>query len=331
MKHLLCLVLLLVLRGTSPAQESTVYAPVVATKLFVVGAANPQTGLRIQRTSDDTTWRQSGPDNTRSFDIAVDPSSKGKLMYMAAGNGLHKTTDGGMHWKIVTSWRITEILGVTLDDRNPQSVYLATAYGVFKTTDGGNTWQEKNKGRQSNFTANVVVDRRNSRTVYCSGEDGVYASYDGGETWERMALSVSNIRFIAQHPDDPDMLIAGTENNGMYISRNAGLWWSKSEAGVDHTTFYTIAFDPNNNDVIYAGGYLTGVYKSTDRGQSWSRGNEGLTPLTIHALAVDPLDSDRLYAGSYGKGIYRSDDAGAHWRSAGLATALIWRIHIHPY
>jgi photosystem II stability/assembly factor-like uncharacterized protein len=331
MKHILCTVSLLLLHSISTAQESTVYAPVVATKLFVVGAANPQTGLRIQQPSDDTTWRQSGPDNIRAFDVAIDPSSGGKVVYMAAGNGLHKTTDGGKHWKIVTSWRITEILGVTLDERNPQTVYLATAYGVVKTDDGGKTWREKNNGRGSNFTSNVIVDHSNSRTVYCSGEDGAYASYDAGDTWQRMNLSVSNVRIIAQHPNDPEMLIAGTEYNGIYVSRNAGLWWGKSEAGVDHTTFYTMAFDPNDDDVIYAGGYLTGVYKSTDRGRSWSRGNEGLTPLTIHALAVDPLDSNRLYAGSYGKGIYRSEDAGAHWRSAGLSTALIWRIHIHPY
>lgn len=321
----------MLLQCSSEAQESTVYAPVVATKLFVVGAANPQTGLRFQHPSDDTTWQQSGPDNTRAFDVAVDPSSQGMVVYMAAGNGLHKTTDGGKHWKIVTNWQITEILGVTLDERNPRTVYLATPYGIYKTDDGGKSWREKNTGRHSHFTSNVLVDHSNSRTVYCSGEDGAYASYDGGDSWQRMSLSISNVRIIMQHPVDPAMLVVGTEYNGIYVSRNGGIWWTRSEAGVDHTTFYTFAFDRNNDDVIYAGGYLTGVYKSTDRGRTWSRGNEGLTPLTIHSLAVDPMNSSRIYAGSYGKGIYRSEDAGARWRSAGLSTALIWRIDIQPH
>ena len=52
--------LLLAAAGTTArAQESTVYATVVSTKLFVVGAANPRTGLHFQTTGGDTLAQKS--------------------------------------------------------------------------------------------------------------------------------------------------------------------------------------------------------------------------------------------------------------------------------
>ncbi len=321
----------LLLTLQAKAQESTVYAPVLSTRLFVVGAANPQTGLRYQHPSDDTTWMSSGPDNIRAFDIAADPASRGKILYMASGNGLHKTTDGGKRWKIVTGWDITEILCVALDPHNSQTVYLASAYGINKSTDGGNTWSLKNNGLGSTYTPNVVVDYQTPGRLYCSADDGVYTSSDGGDSWHKLGLNVGHIRVIEQSPHNPAVLIAGTEDNGIYMTRNGGEWWTKSESGVDQTTFYAFAFDPRHDNVIYAGGYLTGIYKSTDGGSSWHRGINEITPVTIHAIAVDPTNNDRVYAGSYEMGIYRSDDAGKHWRTAGLSTALIWKMEIQPY
>lgn len=325
-----CLLLSLALIGLirpAASQESTVFASVVATKLFVVGAPNPQTGLFYQHPSADTVWDHAGPKNIRAFGFALGPG--GSAWYIAAGNGVHKSTDGGKTWRITTTWRMTEVLWVEPDPRDGNTVYAATPYGVFGTHDGCATWQDLSAGITGGFTSCVRVDNHDSRLLYCAAEEGAFLSADRGVTWKRMGLSVRGVRTITQHPVDPRILIAGTEENGIYVTRNGGTWWEKSEAGVDHTTFYAVAFDPTAPDTVYAAGYVTGVYRSIDGGQRWARMNQGLTNLTFHSLAVDPKNGRRVYAASHGGGIFRTDTAGESWRNVGRDGAQVWHIEIH--
>ena len=312
--------------------QSTVYASVVSTKLFVVGAANANTGLYYQRPGVDTAWTHSGANRIRAFGVATELSAKGKIMYISSGNGLHKTTDGGKIWRITTGWEITEVLGVTPDQRNGDVVYIATAYGIYKTTDGCVTWKEMNNGLPTlSFTSCVIIDFSDPNKLFCATEDGIYVSNNGARTWKRTGLHVANARVIVQHPTDPATLFAGMENDGIYVTRNGGAWWTKCEAGIDHTTFYAIAFDPTHPDTMYAGGYVSGVYRSIDGGISWKRQGSGIEYQNFHSIAVDPTDGNRVFAGTIFSGIYRSDDAGEHWENAGLPGAQVYRVIIQPY
>ena len=323
---------ILLIRTGAVAQQSTVYTTVLSTGAFVVGAANSQTGLFFQHPSDDTVWQHTGPTRIRAFGLAVDPAQHGKRYFIASGNGVYRTSNSGRSWRITTGWQSAEILWVTIDPRDANTLYATTPYGIFKSNDDALTWAQKNNGLAAlPFISSIIVDHSNSKVIYCSAEDGAYVSTDAGERWERMELSVPGIRVIAQHPRDANMLVTGTEDNGIYISRNGGATWKKSEAGIDHTTFYTIAFDPNDPNVLYAGGYVTGVYRSSDNGESWKRVNEGLTNLNIHSIAVDPTDSRRVYAASVGGGMFRTDDAGAHWRCAGLQGSEVWTVAVFPF
>jgi hypothetical protein len=312
------------------AQESTVYASVVATKLFVVGAANPQTGIFIQHPSADTAWQHTGPVNIRAFGVAVGPGPDQKVLYIASGNGVHKSTDGGRTWKITTGWNITEVLGVSPDPFDPDRVYIATPYGVFRTTDGCRTWQECNHGLGATFVSQVMASPLVRGQVVCATESGAYISTDGAATWKRMGLSVGGIRTVVQHPRDPNIFAAGTENFGLYMSTDGGKVWTRREAGIDHLTFYAVAFDPSAPDTMYAGGYVTGVYRSLDGGLSWKRMNDGLSVLSFKCLAVDPRDGRRVYAGAYWGGVYVTEDRGGHWKSIGPPDSQVWTISIHP-
>ncbi|HTP13886.1 MAG TPA: hypothetical protein VMM37_09650 [Bacteroidota bacterium] len=313
------------------SQNSTVYVSVLSTKLFVVGAANPETGLYFQRTSGDTMWHHAGAKNIRAFSVAVHTPARGQLICIGSGNGVHKTTDGGATWKITTGWEITEVLWVAIDPRSPNTIYCSTPYGVFRTLDGAATWKECSNGLRQKFVSSVIIDHSDSNVLFCSTEDGVYRSGDGGESWTRSGLSVGGVRVVAQNPKDPNMLIAGTDDYGIYVTHNGGRYWEKCEAGLDHSTFYTIAFDPTNPQVLYAGGYVTGVYKSVDGGQSWARKNDGLTNLNIHSIAVDPTNSNRVYAGTQWGGVFRSDDGGGSWHNVGLNGSQVWTVAVQPF
>jgi len=326
-----CCLLVIAVPSVLLAQQSTVYASVLSTKLFVVGAANPETGLYIQQPAEDTAWHHLGAKNIRDFGVAIHAPSRGQVICLASGNGVHRSTDGGKTWKITTGWQITEVLCVIIDHRDPNIMFCGTPYGVFRTLDGGTTWTECNNGINEKFTQSIIIDRSNPTVVYCGTDDGLYRSTNRGDSWQRTGLGVGGVRVIVQSPKDANMLVAGTDDYGMYITHNGGRYWEKSEAGLDHQTFYVVTFDPSNPEVLYAGGYVTGVYKSTDGGVSWARKNNGLPVLNIHSIAVDPTNSNRVFAGSMWGGIYRSDDGGETWRNVGLKGSQVWQILVEPY
>ncbi len=317
--------------ATGDAQPFTVYAPVLTNKLFVVGAANAMTGLYVQTSSGDTAWTHLGAERIRAFGAAVGASTKGRVVYIASGNGVFKSVDWGRHWKITTGWQITEVLCVTPDPADSNVVYCTTPYGVYRTTDGCASWTDRSNGLRSKYVEKLIIDRKDHRTLYCAADDGAYVSHDGGDRWERRGLSVGHVRTIAQNPADARMLAVGTEDNGIFISRNGGEWWTKAEAGLEETTFYCVSFDPIHPDTMYAGGWATGIYRSVDGGQSWARSPGCLPLLTVHAIAADPTDDRRVFAGTIGSGVYRSDDAGTTWRHIGLGDSQIWTLFVEPY
>jgi photosystem II stability/assembly factor-like uncharacterized protein len=324
---LLAVLIPLRLAGQSSAAPPTIFAPVLATRLFVVGAANPRTGVFLQQPSDDTLWGHTGSTTIRAFGFALGPRSGGRVRYIAAGNGVHLSRDGGRTWK--TGWEITEVMCVVPDPSDTNVVYCTTPYGVFKTVDGCATWQEMSSGLTSLFVSSMIIGK--DGRLYCATEDGLFWSGDGARHWERTGLSVCGTRVVAQSPADPSFLIVGTESYGLYVSHDSGNVWARSESGVDHMTFYTVAFDPVNPLIIYAGGYVTGVYRSVDGALSWRRVNEGLSNLNVHGIAVDPTDHDRVYAATLWGGVYRTDDGGGHWRSAGLSGAEVWNVVINTF
>ena len=66
------------------------------------------------------------------------------------GNGVYKSTDGGMHWTHVGLVNSQHIGRIQVDPRNANTVYVAALgpawkaggeRGLYKTTDGGATWK----------------------------------------------------------------------------------------------------------------------------------------------------------------------------------------------
>jgi photosystem II stability/assembly factor-like uncharacterized protein len=324
-------VCLLLGSGISAAQESTVYATTIKTGIFVVGSQTPPAGVFFQHSSsDDTVWKHAGPPHTRGFSADIPAAMHGNTLYVASGNGLHKVDERSGTWRTVTDWRMTEVLDVTSAPSDPNTIYIATAYGVWRSHDGGTTWDESvPTSPRPGFASKVIVDNAHEQRLYCASYEGLFVSDDGAVTWKKMeGLTIHGILVIRQHPSSPNILVAGTEDNGMYLSTDGGVVWKKCEAGIDHSTFYAIAFDPQQPEIMYAGGYVTGVYKSINGGASWRRMNEGLNDLNIHAIAVDPLKSDRVYAATFSDGVYRTDDGGATWHRAGLTGAQVWDVKI---
>jgi len=113
---------------------------------------------------------------------------------------------------------------------------------------------------------------------------------------------------------------------GIYKAIDAGVNWTKMNAGLTDSCVICLAIDPGFPNVIYAG-TNKGVFKSTDAGTTWTAA--GTTGTHITSLVIDTFDTKIIYAstaGFYdwkesgigkdyypGKGIFKSTDGGNNW------------------
>lgn len=290
-----------------------------------VGAAN-EGAAGLYRHRKDTLWSHHGWGNTRNFGLDAPPGDT-DTVFLACGNGVIRTTDGGASWKVVTDWRITEVLDVAVAPTAPTQVYLATAYGVWRSPDQGETWSAMNSGipePQATFMTSIVADRQAPGHVVVGGEGGLFRTTNGAREWVPVGPRGVAIRDLAQSAADPALWLAGTEERGIMISRDGGAHWSFIGVEAGMGTIYAVAADPENPDRMAAAGFEGGVYLSTDGGARWRRA--GLEGPRIHALIFDANAPKTLWAGTLGDGVYRTDDEGARWHYAGLDGAVIWNM-----
>jgi photosystem II stability/assembly factor-like uncharacterized protein len=303
------------------ARQDTLYMSVLNSRKHRLGALdNPTVGLFVS-TDAGTSWKHKGWTYTRTF--YTEAGSDG-ILWSACGNGVLRSPDNGVKWRITTGWEVTEVLKVKVDPSKPSVVYAATAYGVFKTEDSGETWKEQNAGFLKPFVSDVVLDRSTRNKLLAGSEDGVYMSTNGGKRWQLAGLKGKGVRTLQQHPSEPNTFFAGTEDDGFFLSSNGGRTWQQSNAGLTQLTVYTIVCDRSNADVLYIGTHGGGVYRSADRGKSWKQMIQGLDNLVVHALLLLPSNPSVVFAGTLNGGLFMSPDRGEHWIFNSQEEGQIW-------
>lgn len=308
---------------------STLYAGLIKNKGYVVGSPLAASGL--QRFDGDTLWTHIGWNHPRIFGIAFDPTDAG-VFYLAAGNGVLRSRDGGRSWRIVTGWEITEPQDVAVDPNAPAHVYLATPYGMWRSEDRGDTWIESNTGIPvpSQYTQAVTIDRTQAGRLFAATHGGLYASEDGARSWRLVAAEGIPIYSLDQSRSDPNVWIAGTGGHGVLLSKDNGRNWQFARGRFAGDTIYGVAIDPFDARRMAAGGWGTGVYVSTDGGRSWTQRRSGLPVLHVYEVLFDVDTPGRLWAATVEEGIYRSDDGGRSWTYAGMNGTLVFDLTFIP-
>jgi photosystem II stability/assembly factor-like uncharacterized protein len=177
-----------------------------------------------------------------------------------------------------------------------------------------------------------------------SGGEGVAKSIDGGQTWESMNIGLSNLYVgtLFMHPEDPNVLLAGTGNNaypeggGAYLTASGGSSW---QVVVPNENINAVEFALSNPNVAYAGS-AGAIYRSNDRGQTWQKvstsedgwGSPGVRAGFPIDFQVDPRDPNRIFANNYGGGNFFSIDGGRTWTVAsdGYTGAQVRAIAVDP-
>jgi photosystem II stability/assembly factor-like uncharacterized protein len=308
------------------ARQDTLYMSILSSRKHRLGALdNPVVGLFIS-TDAGATWKHKGW--TGYIRVFYSEVGSDGVTWSACGNGVLRSTDRGITWRITTGWNITEVLKVKVDPNDPAVVYAATAYGVFRTDDSGETWRERNSGFLKPFVSDVIVDYSNSRRLLAASEDGIYESRDSGTRWKRIGLRDRGVRTILQHPNDKKVFFAGTEDDGVFTSRDGGKTWVAANEGLTNLTVYTIACAPSRGEILYVGTHGGGVFRSRNGGRSWRQAADGLTNQVVHSLVILPSNPSVLFAGTLNGGLFKSTDGGDHWSFNSQEEAQVWGLWV---
>lgn len=310
-----------------PRQE--LYAAFAMTKEQESSPLPTDSGVFLRASAEDD-WRRIGPVIQSMNSIAVNPNDLDTI-FIACGNGIVRSTDGGETWRLTTGWRESDVLTVTVDPENGENVYAASVWGVSLSRDGGSSWQPANKGLAETYSRTIIVDSLKPRRLLLGTADGVYESVNHGESWKAVRSSPKlAILRLARSQANHRLWIAGTEGKGVYLSRDDGKRWEPVANELKEANVYAVAADPADENLLAAGGWETGVWVSRDGGASWSRAAKDLPYSNITAMTFDENVPGRLWASTFEEGTYYSDDFGANWQNGNLDGAYVLDLGFVP-
>ncbi len=255
--------------------------------------------------SDDTgrTWLQLGWRHIKAF--SMDHDSNGRTLYLAAGNGVLKSNDHGLTWKVMTDWRVAEVMDVLVHPKQRNIIIAATAHGMIKSTDAGITWKPAHKGIKQPYTSRVYWF---DELLYACTEDGLYYSENDAVSWRLMEHSPKAIRVAMQFKDL--VLFGGDSSLSM-----TGYRQNVSRTATTTSALWDICYWPERLGYIVAGQSGVGVSMLDD-----PINFEG--PRNVHSLATV---GKHVLAGTLGEGIWISEDL-ADWRFMALPMSQVWTI-----
>jgi xyloglucan-specific exo-beta-1,4-glucanase len=325
---------------------------------------DPNNGAILRSSNQGATWQSTTlpfklggnmPGRGMGERLAVDPNDD-NILYLGApsGNGLWRSTDGGVTWSQVTSF---PNVGNYAPDPTDTSGYSSALEGV--------TWVafDKATGTTGSATQTIfagVADLQNT----------VYESTNGGSTWTRVAGQPTG--FMAHHgvvdPANGILYIATSNTGGPYDGSSGDVWkytiatgaWTQispvSSTGGAYYGYSGLAIDPEHPSTIMVTAYSswwpdTIIWRSTNGGSTWNQiwnwtsypsrsfsytqdissepwltfnqtpTTPVVTPLLgwmTEDLAIDPFNSNRMLYGT-GATLYATSNL-TNWDSGGTIT-----------
>ncbi len=293
-------------------------------------------------------------------DIAVSPSHP-NIIFVGTGEGLHrpdlsvgdgmfKSSDGGITWKHIGLNDAQQIGRVVVHPTNPDVVFAAVlghpyganeTRGVFRSRDGGSTWEKVLYTNHNTGAIQVEFDPTNPETVFAdmwehregpwengsfSGTNsGLYKSTDGGTTWRKLINGLPTVEqglgrigfgISLSNPKRMYATVDAREKGGIYRSDDAGESWkfvsNQGRVWGRGSDFAEIRVHPKNPDVVYAAN--TAAYRSTDGGLTWTSVKGAPGGDDYHRIWINPDQPDiMLFASDQGATI--TVNGGKTWSS----------------
>ncbi|MBU0536177.1 MAG: hypothetical protein KKE20_04385, partial [Nanoarchaeota archaeon] len=149
------------------------------------------------------------------------------------------------------------------------------------------------------------------------------------------------VRALTISESEPNILVAGTDATGWYITEDGGMNWE--DIGIPHVPGAEngIGIDYNDPNNIYIGN-INGIYTSHDKGGEWKKtfSREDFRPECegiigegggMCGMGISRSDTSILFAGTMGGCIYKSVDSGETWEFSGkVSDYMVHTLLFHP-
>ena len=239
--------------------------------------------------------------------------------------GVYRSVDGGDSWSgLPAPLSLFDSNGrghgffdnfVAVDPRDANVAYLG-GVELWKTPNGGLVWillsHSGNQRIIHEDQFSIAFKPDDPDTVYVGNDGGIYKTTDAGATWASLnsGLPITQINSVAIHPQDPQIMLAGTQDQGLIRFTGSSTWEQlfRGDAGA-------VMYDPINPNIILTTRNLIRPRRSVDGGASFSDISAGIDPRDRFAfyppVVASTDNSDFLYFGTHR--VWNSIDGGASW------------------
>src|SRR5437879_5040292 len=297
---------------------------------------NAERGV-FRSTDGGRTWTKvlyKNPD-TGAIDLAVDPGDP-QVVYAALyqarrtpweqyppdegpGSGLHKSTDGGATWTLLTGHGLPPGpigrigLAVGRGSRVYALIGAATGAGLYRSDDGGTTWRlagtDPRITSRNWYFCRVTVDPQNPDVVYVPNV-ALLKSSDGGKTFSVLKGQPGGDDYhkLWVDPTSPTRMIVGSDQ-GAVITLDGGHTWS-SWYNQPTAQFYHVVTDDAFPYRVYGAQQdagTAGIASRSDFGEITFRDWAPVGAGESGYIAPDPLNPDVVYGGDTYGGVHRFD------------------------
>jgi hypothetical protein len=168
----------------------------------------------------------------------------------------------------------------------------------------------------------VFVSPTDSLTAYVWTRDGWFVTTDGGLTFAPRpeARQLGVVTALLVDPLRPNVLYAGTDTHGVFLSTDAAKSWSplgNADKGLANPHIYALEFYPYDlsHQTIFAthGAKNAGISMSIDGGKSWRKFAEDYGVGDIAFVGSHFFMWGAHPAGGSETGFYRAVDGGKKW------------------
>lgn len=207
------------------------------------------------------------------------------------------------------------------------TAYAATMQAVWFSHDEGVSWNRlltPTGGFYNEARCWAVATHPERPGEVLAGTDqGLYRYTEARQRFDFVPSPMDDLHIlqIEQDPKDPDFIVCGTRPSEIFISRDNGESWTRSNLNgstecwfINTSRVTSIHFDPRDADTIWITIEIDGVFRSTDRGETWTRLIDGLADCDTHDLVfIDDDDGSRTVLCSTEAGLHKSTDNGRNW------------------